>query len=66
MNIDQESNFNSKEQDTNVYKFKVNMIVSLFAETELEAFTQLDAQGGFVIARNVELLGVTNIHETEE
>ena len=53
-------------EDVNSYKFKVEMIVSLFAESELQASTQLDAQGGFIISRDVKLLEVTKIHEEED
>jgi hypothetical protein len=56
----------STEQTTNAYKFKVEMIVSLFAENEEQATEQLDAQGGFIISRNTELLESTPIHQAEE
>ena len=55
----------STEQSTNVYKFKVGMVVSLFAENELQAAELLDSNGGFVISRDVELLDVTKIHEAK-
>ena len=55
----------SKEEEVNAYKFKVEMVVSLFASSELEASTMLDAQGGFVISRNVNLLDVQSIHSTD-
>ena len=55
----------STEQTTNSYKFKVEMIVSLFAENELQAAELLDSNGGFVISRDVELLETTKIHEAK-
>ena len=56
----------STGDDINAYKFKVEMVVSLFAPSESDAATQLDAQGGFVISRDVKLLEVTKIHEEED
>ncbi len=58
--------FASTEQSTNAYKFKIEMVVGLFAENELQASEQLDAQGGFVISRSVELLETTAIHTKED
>jgi hypothetical protein len=55
----------SREQDTNAYKFKVEMVVTLFAENEYQAAEQLDANGGFVIARDVKLLETTEIHKAK-
>lgn len=53
-------------QNTNSYKFKVEMIVSLYAENESQAEEILHAQGGFVIDRRVKLLESTTIHTVEE
>ena len=54
------------QQNANVYKYEVKMIVSLFAENELQALQQLDAQGGFIISRKVNLLEKTEIHSIKE
>ena len=56
----------SREQDTTAFKFKVDMVVSLFAENEEQAAEQLDAQGGFIISRNVELIEATPIHTAKD
>ena len=58
--------FSSKEQSTNSYKFKIEMIVSLFAENEAQASEILDAQGGHVIKRHVGLLETTEIHKSSD
>ena len=64
--VESETKFTSTEQSTNVYKFKVEMIVSLFAENELQASEQLDSNGGFIISRKVELIDSTPIHLSKE
>jgi hypothetical protein len=64
--VEKEAKFTSTEQNASAYKFKVEMIVSLFAENELQASEQLDSQGGFIISRNVELLETTKIHTKED
>jgi hypothetical protein len=64
--VETEEKFSSTEQSTNAYKFKVEMIVSLFAENEEQAGEMLDAQGGFVISRKVQLLSKTPIHSAKE
>ena len=64
--VEKEENFNSYGQNADAYKFKVEMIVSLFAANDLQASEQLDTQGGFVISRKVELISKTPIHVTQE
>ena len=56
----------SSEQDTNVYKFQVEMVVGIFAENDFQAIEKLDLEGGFVVSRNVKLLDKTAIHKKED
>jgi len=58
--------FSSRESEVNSYKFKVEMIVSLYAENEEMASELLDANGGFVIKRQVELIDTKPIHSTKD
>ena len=66
MSTEDRVKFSSTEQNTNAYKFKVEMVVSIFAENEFQASEQLDTNGGFVISRHVELLDTKKIHGAKE
>lgn len=50
-------NKNEKETTlpTHAYTYEVVMIVQIFAEDETEARSRLDAQGGYITARKVNL-----------
>lgn len=63
--IPSENEILSTEQNANAYKFKIEMIVTLFAENELQASEQVDANGGFVVSRNVKLLEAIEIHKAK-
>ena len=39
--------------DTHVYTYEVSMLIQVFAENEAKAKEQLDANGGYVISRQV-------------
>lgn len=49
-----------------VYTYEVNMIVSVFAESELDAATMLDSNGGYVSHRKVDLRDVSDIYVPED
>jgi hypothetical protein len=59
-------NFSSNEIPANAYKFKVEMVIGIFAENDSQASEQIDLNGGFIISRKVELLDKKNIHEIEK
>ena len=46
----------TKKTESKVYTYKVEMIVSIFAEDEKTAKEKLDRDGGFVSNREVSLL----------
>lgn len=51
----------SKKTETKVFTYKVEMIVSIFAEDEKTAKDKLDREGGFVSNREVSLLEAQSI-----
>jgi len=63
---EQNADLTFTEQSVNAYKFEVKLIVSLFAENYAQALEQLDAQGGFIASRKVDLLEVTEVHNVEK
>ena len=61
--VEQEDTVQNKDQS--VFTYAVSMIVSVFAENEEEARTQLDSNGGFVSHRNVELKDAQQLYSPD-
>ena len=61
----EEVEYTSVEQTTNAYTFKVDMTITLFAENEMQAAERIDAEGGFIVSRDVKLIDVKNIHKAK-
>jgi len=55
-----------KNKEQSVFTYEVGMIVSVFAENEEEARSQLDSNGGFVSHRTVELKDAQQIYSPEK
>jgi hypothetical protein len=51
---------------TKVYSFSVNMIIQVFAENENQAKAKLDKEGGYITARDIELLETTFLPNLKE
>ena len=47
---------NNEILDTNVYTYKVDMVIQIFAEDEKTAKERLDANGGYITSRIVKLM----------
>ena len=54
-----------KNKPHSVFTYNVQMTVSVFAENEKEARSQLDDKGGFVSHRNVELKDARELYSPE-
>jgi len=54
-----------KNTQQSVFTYKVNMIVSVFAENERQAREQLDSSGGFVSFREVDLADSAELYRPE-
>lgn len=52
----------SNKEDTKVFTFEVTMIIQLLGADESKAREQLDAQGGYVTSRTVELVHKTDLY----
>ncbi len=55
-----------KNTEQSMFTYKVEMIVSVFAENEEAAKAQLDQEGGFVSHRTVELKDFVAIYKPEK
>ncbi len=44
-----------------VYTFTVDMVIQIFAEDETQARAKLDKEGGYITARDIELLDTTTV-----
>lgn len=42
-----------------VYTFAVDMVIQIFAEDETQAKAKLDKEGGYITARDIELIETT-------
>ena len=49
--------------DTKVYSIAVNLTVQILAENEKDALERLDANGGYVTKREVEVLNAISLSE---
>ncbi len=64
--MSKEKNVIFTEQNAKAYKFKIEMVVSLFAENNFQASEVLDAEGGFIVSRKVTLLDTIPVHNKEK
>jgi hypothetical protein len=55
-----------KEKATQVFSYKVTMIIHVIADNKEIAKTQLDEKGGIVTKREVELLNATVLYGEEK
>lgn len=51
---------------TQVFSYKVTMMVHIVADSETEAKSQLDEKGGIVTKRDVELLNTAELYGEKE
>ncbi len=54
------------EQVTNSYTYTVDMVVSVFAENQEQAFEKLNVEGGYVSKRVVNLVHEMNVFTPEK
>ena len=55
-----------KEKITQVFSYKVTMVIHIIADDKETAKTQLDEKGGIVTKREVELLNATVLYGEEK
>jgi hypothetical protein len=55
-----------KEKTTQVFSYKVTMVIHIIADDKETAKTQLDEKGGIVTKREVELLNATVLYGEEK
>ena len=55
-----------KEKVTQVFSYKVTMMVHIVADNETTATAQLEEKGGIVTKREVELLNATTLYGEKE
>ena len=55
-----------KEEVTKCFTFSVSMVIHIIADSEEEAKTKLDKDGGIVTKREVNVLDVVELHNKLE